>query len=234
MKPNFNIPFKKRNTISNIKPFWEDKDKSITKLGINLIPRYIKIVIWILGIDTSLKKSFNLLGYRIKTLCLNSGTNHGVPYLKECLRITQKFISGERVNDALEFRLGIQYGLPSIIPGDLRILIRKRDPRVIRAVLTILTLFRVMKCKPKVKIESITDPFDGKCDTLPDFEVMEAVSPFKLKLPYPQNTFHLSFAAGPNTKPSILGMSIDALALMDKPKLLDSIRILSESFGGLV
>jgi len=89
--------------------------------------------------------------------------------------IVQKFVSGTYVNSTNEFPLALVGGLPRIIPGPFRNEIRKGDPVVIRMVLSSLAVFRIIKCPGHLKLETITDPFKGISETLPDYEVSQAL-----------------------------------------------------------
>jgi hypothetical protein len=100
-------------------------------------------------------------------------------YLKETLRIIQKFISGEKLTVADGIRMGLSHGLPKILPSSLRDSIRARETKEIRAILTIVSLFRVMQCEPKPKLETITSPFKGMSPDLPKHEVMTVLKDLK-------------------------------------------------------
>lgn len=205
-------------------------DKSTVYLSIKLIPKYIRLVVWTLSITDS--GPFFLLGERIVSLMTLSGTPHTVMYLKESLRVIQKFISGNRLSETDGIRMGLSRGLPKILPSPLRSFIRDRSGKEIRAILTIISLFRVMRCEPKPKLETITSPFKGMCETLPKFEVMAVLKdlkPFKQSF---ENTPHISMAAGPNKNPAALGLSLDAFALKDKSELQEAIRTLCSYFKG--
>lgn len=123
-------------------------------------------------------------------------------YLKECLLLTQKFVAGERVVVTKTIPLSLVGGLPRIIPGPLRASVRKGDPNVIRLVLSAFAVFRILKCPGILKTETITDPFKGVSETLPDYEVSLALNSLFGKvhkisfLDKPKHLFLTS--AGPN------------------------------------
>jgi len=162
----------------------------------------------------------------------HSGLPHTVMYLKESLRIIQKFISGEKLTVTDGIRMGLSHGLPKILPSSLRDSIRARETKEIRAILTIVSLFRVLQCEPKPKLETITSPFKGMSPDLPRYEVMAVLKELKPLIKPFENTLHISMAAGPNKNPAALGLSLDAFALKDKPELLDSIKTLSSFSKG--
>jgi hypothetical protein len=134
-------------------------------ISVLLIPRYIKLLVWLLQLGNP--RSYFILGERIAHLHKFSGSLYTVKYLKEATRLVQKYVSGEIVVSSMDAGLGISGGIPKIVPGDLRLLIRSRDQQTIRAVLSILGLFRILRCTSKLKLETITDPFKGKSSELP-------------------------------------------------------------------
>lgn len=102
--------------------------------------------------------------------------------------------------------ISIVRGIPTIIPGNLRLLMHSRDLSVIRGVLSLLSVFRIMKIPSTLKLESITGPFTGLDSTLPKYELIKIkqvlpvfpqIRPIKLKL---------LRSAGPNCKVSMLGI----------------------------
>lgn len=103
---------------------------------------------------------------RIEFLIEKSHPNFVVPYLKESTRIVQKFIAGQPCRESEGVLVSLIKGLPKFIPGPLRIKIREMDPVTIRAVLSVLSLYKILDCKPKLKINSITDPFSGFSKTI--------------------------------------------------------------------
>lgn len=102
-----------------------------------------------------------------------------VKYCKECVRILQAYVSGTPIFTTSEFVVGIKGGIPSIIPGTLSLGIRRKDHKIIRGVLSLLSVYRVVKIPGKLKLESITDPFKGMSTTLPLYEVIRATSELK-------------------------------------------------------
>lgn len=83
-----------------------------------------------------------------------------VLYLKTCYSVFQQYIGGQRLHDLSPFgaRIGRTHsGCPSIIPAIHRRRIRQGDTWCIRYWLTIFSLYRVLDCRPKLNISSITD-----------------------------------------------------------------------------
>jgi hypothetical protein len=64
-------------------------------------------------------------------------------------------------------------GLPGIIPGPLRTVVRRfGDPKIIRAVLTVISIYKVFRARPHLKVESITNPFTGIVDSFPEIRLV--------------------------------------------------------------
>jgi len=194
------------------------------------------------------------LTLRIDTLWSKNGPTFTVQYLKNCCLLVNKMISGENVSDLSEPRVASRRGLPLIIPGSLRLQIEAQDLRVIKVVLSLLSVYRLMKSRSQYKLETIYTPFNGVVDVLPLYEIktiykayffhlVEKVRPetnrfswMKKETPSPMRplTGLLPIStAGPNVNPSMLGYYLDALAFKTNPALLDSLRKVSKytSYG---
>lgn len=104
---------------------------------------------------------------RILYLRNHSGNKFIVMYLKECLRICQHFAAGSIVTQSKGVPIGLAGGLPRIIPGVLRARFRAGDPRAIRVVFTVLSVFRIIRVPGQLKLHTITDPFKGQDCELP-------------------------------------------------------------------
>lgn len=115
---------------------------------------------------------------------------------------------------SVEPRVSIRRGLPLIIPGSLRLLIERRDPLIIKGVLTILSAYRILPALPVLKLETITSPFTGRYSTSPEIvSVMEILRPFLPKekvnivgdksLISPATNILPITSSGPNTKISL-------------------------------
>lgn len=157
-----------------------------------------------------------------------SGRNFLVAYLKECCKICVLWVSGEtytplprgvRVSRA-------RSGLPLILPARLRWLIatsRRSGSTVgwvaLRVTLTILSVYRVIGCRPNLKLESITGPFQGKTATFLTIEVRHAITclEFTLKGLKPASPDLFSEAAGPNYPRATWSSGLDALAFWCNP-----------------
>jgi hypothetical protein len=152
-------------------------------------------------------------------------------YLKECLRLIQKFISGDRQKCSVGIKLGITHGLPSILPKELRSHIRNCDSVEVRAILGIISIFRVLRCAPKLKLSTITEKFSGIYTMFNPMEVKVVLSNFpKFELIKPR--FLMLQKAGPNKNPSAIGLPLDAYAFYRNPKMLSTYLALAELING--
>ena len=205
----FWIPTKKKSMkIMTLKPFVKAKLVSVGFIIASSFPSWGRLLIWALQLDKAL---FMMFINRINSLWKHNGVTFTVLYTKECLRIVKHYISGNPLLVSNEYIVAISGGLPSIIPGTLRSSIRNNDHQVIRGVLSLLSVYRVLKIPGKLKLESITGPFTGSSMTLSKDEVKKAL---KSLLPISYKTSkrlrikglcYLS-TAGPNHKTSMIGI----------------------------
>jgi hypothetical protein len=112
--------------------------------------------------------SFHKFTMRIVALWRLSGPSFTVSYLKEAHRLSMKAVGGEPGTSFSEPRVATRRGLPLIIPGDLRLRMEANDPGVVRMVLSLLTVYRIIKSYPRLKLETITGAFTGRTRVLPD------------------------------------------------------------------
>jgi len=199
--------------------------------------KFIKVSVWLLGLNghTAYPELLKL-GRRIERLVKLSGFTFTVQYLKEALRLCQKALAGEPTSSSQEPRVASRRGLPLIIPGSLRLRMEAKDIRVIRAVLTLVSVFRVMPSWPKLKLETITGPHTGALKTLPDIALVlprfKRFMGVKARKYFEKDTSPFVVGrrlltlttAGPNQSCQLLGYPIDALALSENPSLLDTYR----------
>lgn len=205
--------------------------KVLTKYNDFMFWKFFKVSVWLLGFNnTKLHPSFLKLATRIQNLKRCSGTTLAVQYLKECLRLCQKTLGGEVTRSNQEPRVAIRRGLPLIIPGDLRLLMESKDARVIKLVLTGLSVFRVMPAAPKLKLGTITAPHTGLVKTLPEVAlVMPWAETFITSHAYfrpKRSIFTVGrqlltlTTAGPNSKIQLVGYPVDAKAFAENPTIL--------------
>jgi len=124
------------------------------------------------------KTSMRLFFVRISQTWRLNGKTFLVKYLKECYRLMQHYIGGQPQISSIDIAVGLNGGIPKIIPGDLRLLIKQRNSEVIRFTLTVFSLYRVIKIPGTLKLGSITDPFKGRVPTLHKVDLMVALHNF--------------------------------------------------------
>nr|CEZ26296.1 RNA dependent RNA polymerase [Botrytis cinerea mitovirus 1] len=211
---------------------------STTRLPDHLWLGYVKVLVWLYDIPSAHRTYFFELLNRIQSLRRNSGDTWTVGYLKESHRLSSHWLSGNPDVCSGSIRVSVR-GLPLIIPGRLRNAVYSRNNiNITRALLTLLSTFRVMSATPKLKLGTITDPFNGVNETLPSLEVSRALKNilqgnkfiFKkedIKDPYSVNRLMDITKAGPNGGVSLRNVIIDAYALMKHPKVYTSLLELS-------
>lgn len=241
------LPFSEEGVfwlLSSIRRARRQNTKVVYSVTEKFLNRYIRLVLWFLSISTA--NPYRVLAGRIHFLQVHNGPKKTVAYLKECLRLVQHYVAGSPTSTPQkdgEVRVKSRRGLPTIIPGSLRLLIEARDSRTIRAILTILSVFRIIKYPGQLKIETITEPFKGLSDTLPLGEVgmlwgthFEPLA-FSIRKTYLEGKGALKGplmmkTAGPNYRTAILGAPLDAIAVMTmgSEALRKSMKILSDNF----
>lgn len=211
----------------------------LTKSSVKMMFRLFKISVWLIAPNRkNLYLSFIKLASRIKQLQTHSGSAFTVTYLKEALRLCQKALAGESTTVVSDCRVAIRRGLPLIIPGDLRLLMEAKDPVVVKVVLTMLSVFRILPSTPKLKLETITKPFSGLSQELPEIPLImnELITKFfgnkersyfranKSIFVQGRRLINLT-TAGPNTRSQFMGgYPVDALALSSNPHILDTFK----------
>jgi len=197
-------------------------------LDINLLSRYTQLLVWCFGIKHP--KAYFTFADRIVKLYRSNGPTYTVLFLKEVVRLIQKYVAGEKEKLALDVRVGIVRGLPKIIPRDLRLLIRKLDPVAIRVTLSLASVYRVIKSPPKLKIDTITRPHEGLYKTLPAVEISLVLRQLTFRLEDPR--FLMLYSAGPNNNPSALGLPLDAKAFSLNYDVYHSFERLAKAING--
>jgi hypothetical protein len=194
-----------------------------------MFPAWARLLIWSLQLP---KNPYMLLVSRLVTLWKTNGPKHLVLYLKEATRIVQAFVSGNAVLSS-EFPISLKGGLPSIIPGPLRLLMRQRDLNTFRGVLSVLAVYRVIQIPGKLKLETITEPFKGQDRILPQYEVKNCSSEIFRRniLLKPIKLLRLG-TAGPNHPVSMLGITLDIKAWTQSPLFPSLKKFISLSPGG--
>jgi len=147
------------------------------------------------------------------TMIKKNGSVFLVQYLKESHRLTLQALAGTPQECKTFPRVATRRGLPLIIPGPLRLHVERRDTVRIQLVLSLLSVYRVLKIPATLKIETITDSFKGLSPTLPEFEIVESLKALRVKynfIIFKDAELMPTCSAGPNSKTSVLGATIDA------------------------
>lgn len=183
--------------------------------------------------------ALKLLNSRIVKLVETSGWTFCFLYLKEVNRLTIRALAGQAEtswNNSIPRVKRDSHGLPTIIPLSLRksLLTPDKFVSIVRVTLCVLSVYRVFKVPVKPDLGSILNPFDGLASTLPCLRISKALKMLDLRsVRFSSFRGFISEAAGPNTKFSSWGATIDALAFIEYPKqLLTFVRIalLTRSF----
>ncbi|QKI79961.1 RNA-dependent RNA polymerase [Erysiphe necator associated mitovirus 13] len=175
---------------------------------------WIRLIVWSLQVA---KSPYMILGTRILNIWRINGPTFVVQYTKECTRILQAFISGHPVF-ITNLPIALSGGLPSIIPGFLRSLLRDGDLSTRRAVLSVFAVYRIILIPGKLKLNTITDPFKGLSSILPKYEIRLALRELlgdNLHLKLQPIKLEFLGTAGPNHPISMFGIWKDLLAWKD-------------------
>lgn len=192
------------------------------------VKSFFRIPVWLMGLSHMWKQGFLPLCNRVLTLWKHNGSTWLVQYLAEQSRAIVCWLGNEKYVRSSIFISITGKGLPKLIPLILRksmIAGKLQDNRegklVIRAVLTVLSIYRVMGAKPVVKLGTITDPFKGVSEQLPHYEIVSALHRIGLKSLRLQraNIFHISDSSGPNYAKATYGSPLDAIAYIRYPRL---------------
>lgn len=187
---------------------------------------FFRIPVWLMGLSHMWKLGFLPLCNRVQTLWKHNGSTWLVQYLAEATRAIVCWLGNEQYQRSSIFVAITGKGLPKLLPLTLRksMIIGKLHDNaegklVIRAVLTVLSIYRVMGAKPVLKLGTIIDPFKGQSQELPHYEISTALHWFGLKslrLQQP-DIFFISESAGPNYAKATYGAPLDALAYIRYP-----------------
>jgi hypothetical protein len=189
------------------------------------IPRYTKVAIWIAQ-NKAYNEDLLLLSSRISKLVRDNGFSWTFNYLKESLRLVTRYLAGngEKLCTG-KCRVRLDYrGLPVIIPFPIRqvLTLENENVTIVRATLTLISIFRTFKVTVKPDLSSITDPFSGLSRTL---ELGDIPLKFSkgFKINFSQVRGFISESAGPNSSKATSGSVFDAIALMSNPMALSAV-----------
>jgi hypothetical protein len=163
----------------------------------------------------------------LKRLWDCSGATFFVQYLKVCIRIVHCTIT------QVDFHLvkgeprvaKTDLGYPAVIPLPIQEMMNlesSHGKRVIQSVISILSLYRVVRLRPKLKLGTITDPFMGVSEVIPIIHLKSSLRILfdgeKVRVPRLElRDFSWPSTAGPNGKVSRCSIPRDALALLVHP-----------------
>jgi len=184
------------------------------------VPKFFRYTIWLSQLKDQ-NQDILKLGKSITRLIKTNGFNFTFQYLKECLRLVTKYLAG---TPDLTYRSGVRvrvnrYGLPVIIPSNLRVLLGTDGSKVLitRVVLTALNVFRTFPTKVKPDLSSVIEPFSGLSrSTIIDRKVVRNfLRGHKISFGFIRG--FISESAGPIAKRATWGSGIDAIALLLYP-----------------
>lgn len=184
----------------------------------NEIHPFIQKIIWIT--QEEMVEGMFKLGVKIKRLVKRSGWGFTFLYLKECQRLIIKFLAGSP--QVISPGVGIlvmrdSYGLPSIIPLELRSKIILKDGRWIKLILSLISIYRVFPTKVLPTLRTITQPWMGVSNSILRSEeaVLELFGKKKLRISKPRLIQMES--SGPNAFKSAFNSGWDALSFISYP-----------------
>jgi hypothetical protein len=101
---------------------------------------------------------------RCKHLYKHRGMVGLVNYLKASQVLFQQSLGGMKLHDTMDLKIRVSRtasGMPRIVDPLLRFAIRREDTKVMKFIMTLLSVFRVLEFPGKLKLGSITDAFKG-------------------------------------------------------------------------
>lgn len=126
---------------------------------------------------------------RYQKLLNTNGNNFSFTYTKQVLHLVVQFLAGGPLAGLIvkEVQSGIlvkvdPVGLPTILPLELRRRLEKAKANLISSklevitILSVLSIFRVLKTKPTANLSSITEPFSGYSRTLQSDMLINSLS----------------------------------------------------------
>lgn len=120
-----------------------------------------------------------LLTTRLKRLVKKSGRNFAFLYLKESVRLVLRSLAGAPEPRFLAKGIYVSrdsMGLPMLIPKKLRAYLMDKDQYMVKFILTLLSIYRVFPSVQKIKLGTITDPFNGVSRNLDSHTLSLAVA----------------------------------------------------------
>lgn len=181
-----------------------------------------------------IRKSNEFLAF-VLTMRKNHGDIFTIKWLKACHVAICKCLGQNKLLSlrSLDPELPLPRlvnGLPKIIPFEDRKLMRKGDVPTIRFWLSLFNLYRILKCTPVPKLETITAPFSGDPKGLLRLcRLTRSWNPFHYimgpgNLTPGASGYNISKSASPSNKIAFYGILTDVAFLRHfQPRLFDSI-----------
>nr|QDH90379.1 MAG: RNA-dependent RNA polymerase [Mitovirus sp.] len=201
--------------------------------GLEKIPNLLSLLF---GVSPVYRSGLRLLAKNIRVLTRKNGQAFTVLYLKESVRIVYLYLAGVKsLSSQGPPFVSLSGSLPVIIPARLRGEIRSGHRVLTMSVLTLLSVYRGLISPPKLKLNSITDPFTGSVDDFVGFQIyvpqfLALLPKFRLRKP----TIWLSTSVGPHGLMGSVSAIRDAAALLSRSNrpLLATWKSLSEGLYG--
>nr|WNV55399.1 RNA-dependent RNA polymerase [Hypoxylon fendleri mitovirus 1] len=204
---------------------------------------FTMLVLWITltAFSKEFLKSIFSLEARVLKLWDNNGTDFTFHYLKGCQHALIRYFAGTPLSETYKSKVLVKVdknGLPSILPLSLRLSIvdydRILDIRKIVALLSFIGIYRVLKTKPAISFDTITDKFSGVSDTLSG-DIIDRVlrlynvprigiTPFRL---------YKCLNCWRSARQSLWGAEIDAFALFGSNTLFHFLKLCLKSYSFL-
>lgn len=197
-------------------------------LNVETLPKFARILLWLFS-DRAAKPFLFQLALSIRSISRRNGSLFMVLYLKECHRLVMKALGGTPEECKTFPRVATRRGLPLIIPGALRLRIEAGETGIVSVVLSLITVYRVVKCASTLKLSTITDPFKGSVERLPHAELLASLKMLGIRKLHLHENERLipSVKAGPNYRIASLGLTLDAIAWSKSPELMLSLEKLA-------
>jgi len=172
MKTRYSISLEKFGRMSKVKDVVKVFPVSLQTLSLTGGPLSVawkKILSLSMGRIAGLRNRLVITNNFIKLVCRisdSNGANFTIKWLKACYVALQKAQAGDYLPSLRTLEPGLPLprlvnGVPAFIGPKDRALIRQGHPSVIRFWSSLLSVYRVLQCSYKLKVNTITDPFTG-------------------------------------------------------------------------
>jgi hypothetical protein len=211
-----------KNTKINLKSLGKERLIKSPWISLRELFKFLNFTMWIFEEDNQ-KKYIQEFGNRVRKLWLRSGSNFTFLYLKECYRLCIRFLIGSPEVDPLKRGVYVKrdsFGIPSIIPIELRHKLMDRKNLGVKFILTLISIYRVFPTVQRPKFGTIISPFGGTNRTL-EFGLLRRayadLQLYKVSSHIPAHRLIHLESSSPMTIKSSWGSSIDLIALMHNP-----------------